>query len=68
MTVRELKNMLDEYEDQEAQVVIYTDSEGNDVITEVDLEMFECREDDIEDCLFVDGTLILVPTEFKEDW
>lgn len=68
MTVRELKNMLDDYEDQEAQIVIYTDAEGNEIITEVELEPFEVPEgDDEEDWPFKEGTLILIPSEY-ENW
>ena len=68
MTVRELRNLLDDIEEQDAQIVIYADEDGNDIITELEIEEFECDEDDEEDCLFESGTIILVPTEFKESW
>lgn len=68
MTVRELRNILDDIEDDNAQIVIYADEEGNDVITELEVEEFECDEDDEEECIFENGTIILVPTEFKESW
>lgn len=68
MTVRELKNLLDDYEEQDAQVVIFSDEEGNDVITEVALEVFECEEDDEEDCHLESGTVILVPVDFASGW
>ena len=68
MTVRELRNLLDDIEEQDAQIVIYADEEGNDIITELEIEEFECDEDDEEDCFFESGTIILVPTEFKESW
>ena len=68
MTVRELRNLLDDIEEQDAQIVIYADEEGNDIITDIDVEEFECDEDDEEDCRFESGTIILVPTEFKENW
>ena len=68
MTVRELRNILDDIEDDNAQIVIYADEEGNDVITELEVEEFECDEDDEEECMFENGTIILIPTEFKESW
>ena len=68
MTVRELRNLHDDIEEQDAQVVIFADEEGNDVITELEVEEFECDEDDEDDCQFENGTIILVPTEFKESW
>jgi phage I-like protein len=68
MTVRELRNLLDDIEEQEAEIVIFADEEGNDVITEVELETFECDEDDEDDCRFENGTIILVPTDFNAGW
>ena len=68
MTVRELRNLLDDIEEQDAQIVIYADEEGNDVITDLEVEEFECDEEDEEDCPFESGTIILSPTEFKESW
>ena len=68
MTVRELCNMLEEVEDMDAQIVIFTDEEGNDVITEVDVDVFESEDDDYSDNnRFEDGTVVLIPTEFQED-
>lgn len=68
MTVRELCNMLEEVEDMDAQIVIFTDEEGNDVITEVDVDVFESEDDDYNDNnRFEDGTVVLIPTEFQED-
>lgn len=68
MTVRELRNLLDDIEEQDAEIVIFADEEGNDVITELEVEYFECDEDDEEDCIFENGTIILVPTDFKSSW
>jgi hypothetical protein len=68
MTVRELKNLLDDIEEQDAQIVIFADEEGNDIITELEVSEYECDEEDEEDCAFEEGTVILIPTEFKESW
>lgn len=68
MTVRELRNLLDDIEEQDAEIVIYADEEGNSVITEVEVETFECEEDDEDDCLFEYGTITLIPTDFKSGW
>ena len=68
MTVRELKNLLDDIEEQDAQIVIFADEEGNDIITELEVSEYECDEEDEEDCSFEEGTVILIPTEFKESW
>lgn len=68
MTVRELRNLLDDIEEQDAEIVIFADEEGNDVITELEVEEYECEEDDEDDCLFENGTIILVPTDFKSRW
>ena len=50
MTVRELRNLLDDIEDQDAEVVIFSDEEGNIIITDVECEVYESGErDEYED-------------------
>ena len=63
MTVRELRNMLDDIEDQDAELVIFSDPEGNEVISEVEIEKFELNDgEDADDYDLKDGAFCIIPT------
>lgn len=63
MTVRELRNMLDDIEDQDAELVIFSDPEGNEVISEIEIEKFELNDgEDADDYDLKDGTFCIIPS------
>lgn len=67
MTGRDLLNMLMDIEDLDAECVILSDEEGNDVITEVDIEVQEnAYDDDDEKFAIKPGTILIVPTSYGE--
>lgn len=67
MTGRDLMNMLMDVEDLDAECVIFSDEEQNDMITEVEVEVQEnAYEDEDEDFVLKPGTILIIPTKYGE--
>lgn len=65
MTVRDFKNLLDEIEDDNLEIVIRTsDGRDYDTITEVEYVMPEENDDIFSEDDDMADTVVLVPTEF----
>ena len=75
MTGRELVDMLLDMENLDSELYILTDAEGNEMISEVSVEVYEHDIDDMEDMddedssfLMKEGTILLVPRAYKDEW
>lgn len=67
MTGRDLMNMLMDVEDLDAECVIFSDEDQNDMITEVEVEVQEnAYEDEDEDFVLKTGTILIIPTKYGE--
>lgn len=67
MTGRDLMNMLMDVEDLDAECVIFSDEDQNDMITEVEVEVQENAYEDVdEDFVLKPGTILIIPTKYGE--